>query len=86
MILVWNNINSFNRHLKDMRVFCQAHKNGQKWEPKITEDVKTLKDMGLLFDVQPPHEKGLIRSITDARGKIVFVPIWEMILPRGSQN
>jgi hypothetical protein len=63
-----------------------AHNNGQKVESILIEDGNMLKDIPLLFDVQPPHETGLIRTITNAKGKIVFVPIWEMILPRGSQN
>ena len=29
MILVWNNINSFKRHLEDMRLFRQSHNNWQ---------------------------------------------------------
>ena len=86
MILVWNNKCSFKQHLEDMRLFHQAHSNGQRVESSIIEEVKMLKDMALLSDVQPPHETVLVRSITDARGKIVIVPIWEIILARGSQN
>ncbi len=80
MILVWNNVDSFKRHLQDMRSFHQAHYAIQK------SDARMLKDMALLGDVRPPHETGFIKKITDIRGKIVFVPIWEMTLPRGSQN
>jgi hypothetical protein len=80
MILVWNNTDSFKRHLEDMRLFRQTHHDIRKTETGM------LKDMALLFDVQPPRETGLIKRITDIRGKIVFVPIWEMTLPRGSQN
>ncbi len=77
MILVWNNMNSFRRHLDDMKTFRQAH-NSQQTEQ--------FKDMPILIGVKPPQETGLIRSITDNKGKVIFVPVWKMTLARGSNN
>ncbi len=80
MILVWNNMDSFKRHLEDMRAFRQSHNNWQMAE------AKTFKDMPVLIDVKPPRETGLIESITDNQGKLIFVPIWKMKRAGGSQN
>jgi hypothetical protein len=80
MILVWNNMNSFKRHLEDMRLFRQGHNN------MPTEEVKIFKDMPLLFNVKPPRETGIIRSLTNNKGITIFVPIRKMTLTRGSEN
>jgi len=77
MILIWNNMNSFRRHLEDMKTFRQAHNNRQ------TEQVK---NMPILSDVKPPRETGLIKNITDNKGKVIFAPIWKISLARGSNN
>jgi hypothetical protein len=81
MILVWNNIKSFQQHLEDMRLFHNLHT--QK-SPVV--DLKMLKDMPIPFDVKLPHETGLIKSVYDARGKLILVPIWRVSLSRGSYN
>ena len=77
MILVWNNMNSFKRHLDDMKSFRQTHKNRQ---------TEQLMDMPLLFNIKPPQETGVINSITDNKGKVIFVPIWKIALARGIYN
>ncbi len=81
MILVWDNIKSFQQHLEDMRLFRHSHALNT---PVI--DLKMLKDMPMPFDVTLPHETGLIKSIYDSRGKLIIVPIWQLAQPRGSQN
>jgi hypothetical protein len=80
MILIWNNVNSFRRHLEEMRLFRESHYD----EP--IEASKMLKNLPVLFDVQPPHETGLINSLTDDKGRLIIVPIQKITLHRGSQN
>ena len=81
MVLVWNNIKAFQRHLEDMNVFRQSH-------PDVPppEGLNLLKDMTIPFDNIPVRGTGIIKSFTDARGKIIIVPIWKTTPPRGSQN
>jgi len=81
MILVWDNIKSFQKHLEDMRLFCNSHVHKT---PIV--DLRMLKDMPIVVDIKPPQETGLIRSVFNARGKLVIVPIWRVNLSRGSQN
>jgi hypothetical protein len=80
MILVWQNMGSFKQHLEDMRFFRQSHDNGP------TENLKIIKDMPVLCDIKLPTETGLIKSITNNKGKVIFVPIWEIKLAKGIQN
>lgn len=81
MILVWDNIRSFQQHLEDMRLFRHAHSHNS---PVI--DLKMLKDMPMAFDITPPRETGLIRSVYDSKGKLIIVPLWQISQSRGSQN
>jgi hypothetical protein len=81
MILIWNDVHSFERHLEDMRLFRRSHND----IPPVVE-LKFFKDMPIPFDIEPPRETGIIKSFTDSRGKLILVPIWETTLPRGSQN
>jgi hypothetical protein len=81
MVLVWNDIKSFQRHLEDMKVFRQAHLDSAPME-----GLKLLKDMPIPFDATPSCGTGIIKSFTDTRGKVILVPIWKTTLPRGSQN
>ena len=81
MILVWDNIKSFQRHLEDMRSFHDSHTHNT---PVV--DLKMPKDMPMPFDVTIPRETGLIKSVYDARGKLILVPIWRVDLSRCSQN
>jgi hypothetical protein len=77
MILVWNNMNSFKRHLEEMKTFRQAHNNWQ---------AEQVKDIPVLLSVKPSQETGLVNKITDNRGKVIFAPIWKIALARGSNN
>jgi hypothetical protein len=77
MILVWNNTKSFKRHLEEMKTFRQAHNNQQ---------AEQVKNMSILPNVKPPRETGLVNSITNSRGKVIFAPIWKIVLSKGSNN
>lgn len=77
MILVWNNMKSFQRHLEEMKTFRQTHQ---------TRQTEQIKNMPILVDVMPPQETGLIKSITDDKGKVIFAPIWKITLARGLNN
>jgi hypothetical protein len=81
MVLIWNDIKSFQRHLEDMKEFRQSH-----LDAAATEGLKLLKDMPIPFDSIPSCGTGIIKSFTDARGKIILVPIWKTTPPKGSQN
>ncbi|OGO17633.1 MAG: hypothetical protein A2Z15_01495 [Chloroflexi bacterium RBG_16_50_11] len=81
MILVWDNVKSFQRHLEDMRSFRHFHHINSP-----AAELKMMKDMPVPFNITPPHETGLIKSICDARGKIILVPIWQVTPARGLQN
>jgi hypothetical protein len=80
MILTWNDAKSFECHIEDMRVFRQSH-FAATWE-----ELKMLKDIPTPFDIGPQCQKGIITTFTDTRGKVIIVPIWEITLPRSSQN
>ena len=80
MILVWNDVKSFQRHLEEMCQFRRAH----RWSEAAS--LRLLKDMPILFDVNPPENAGRIAGFTGAGGKCVVVPIWKVAPPRGSQN
>lgn len=81
MILVWDNIKSFQRHLEDMRLFHNLHAHNTP-----VADLKILKDMPMPFDIDLPRETGLVKSVYDTRGKLILVPIWRVGLSKGSQN
>ncbi|MBN1160485.1 MAG: hypothetical protein JXA17_00840 [Dehalococcoidales bacterium] len=81
MILVWDNIKSFQQHLEDMRRFRQSHVPNAP-----AAELSMLKTMPMPFDVTLPQETGLVRKIYDSRGKLTLVPIWKITPSRGSQN
>jgi hypothetical protein len=81
MVLVWNDLKSYQRHLENMKEFRQSH-----LDIAATEELKLLQDMPIPFDSIPSCGTGIIKSFTDARGKTILVPIWKTTLPRGSQN
>jgi hypothetical protein len=80
MFPVWHNMDSFKRHVEDMKNFRQSHNN------RPTEVSKITNDMPELFDVKPPRETGLIKSLNNDKGRLIFVPIWKISLPRGARN
>jgi hypothetical protein len=77
MILVWNNTDTFKQHLEEMKTFRQAHNKRQ---------AEQVKNMSILPNAKPPRETGLVKSITNSRGKVIFAPIWKIVLSKGSNN
>ena len=78
--LVWNNAKSFKQHLEQMRMFRQSHHNNL--ESRFTQ----LKNMPTSYKAHPPRQTGGAHGFINARGKSVIVPIWEIVLPKNSQN
>ncbi len=80
MALVWNDAKSFRQHLEHMRMFRQSHRSD------LEGRFAPLKDMPTPCDIHPPSKTGGARGFISARGKSVLVPVWEIVLPRNSQN
>jgi hypothetical protein len=81
MVLVWNDINSFRRHLENMKTFRQSHPSSPP-----AEVFKLLKEIPLQLDNIPSFGTETNESFIDTRGKVAIIPIWEINPPRGSQN
>ncbi len=80
MILVWNDVKSFKRHLENMRRFRQGHQ-------AISECVwNLLKDMPVPDDIQLQDNAGGVNRLFSSSGRTTTFPIWEIGLPIGSQN
>lgn len=77
MILVWNDVDSFKQHLEDMKNFRQHHNN---------LPTEQSEDIALSLGVTPPQAADLIKSITNDRGRTIFVPIWSMKSARRTNN
>ncbi len=80
MILMWDNIESFERHLETMLEFRKSHRE------VAASDMKALRDMPVPTNVRPPRETGLINEITDKNGQAIFVPMWQITPARNSNN
>ena len=80
MALVWNDAKSFKQHLEYMRMFRRSHHSVQpsRFAP--------LKGMPTSCGIHPPSKIGGARGFINVIGKSVLVPLWEIVLPRGSQN
>jgi hypothetical protein len=83
MVLIWNDIHSFRRHLENMSKFRQSHPI-----PEPAARLRLLEEITFQPDETetPDHEEHAAHSFTDARGKAVLMPIWEINPPCGSQN
>jgi hypothetical protein len=79
MILVWNDANSFRRHLEAMSAFRQAH-------GPSPANLQLLKDMPVPCYDNPSRSGSRITCFTSARGRVVIAPIWKMKVPPGAQN
>ena len=77
MMVIRNNKNSFKRHVEDMKYFRQNHKS---------RPAEQFEDMPQLLGVKLPQETGLIESISDDYGRVVFFPIWKIKLLQGTNN
>ena len=80
MALVWNDAKSFKRHLEQMRMFRQAHHSDAK------SRLALIKDMPNSCDIDPQSKCGESRVFNRTRRRSLTVPIWEIELPRNSQN
>ena len=80
MTLVWHDAQSFRQHVEAMRTFRQSHCGNPEGMFKL------FKDMPTMGDIIPPSKTGGTAGFIGTRSKSVIVPIWEIALPRGSQN
>ncbi|MGD1118694.1 MAG: hypothetical protein ABR886_04335 [Dehalococcoidales bacterium] len=83
MVLIWNDIHSFRRHLENMSKFRQSHT-----DPEPAARLRLLEETIFQSDETETqsHEEAVAHSFTDTRGKAVLMPIWEINPPSGSQN
>jgi hypothetical protein len=80
MALIWNDTRSFKQHLEDMRLFRQSHRRNPDSSPNLIKDMPTPRIMPF------PGNTGGVSGFISTKGKSTMVPIWEIALPRGSQN
>lgn len=80
MALVWNDAKSFKQHLEHMRTFRHSHHS------VLESEFALLKNMPTSYDIHPPSETGGARDSISLRGEPSLVPIYEVGLPRNSQN
>ena len=79
MVLVWNNVQSFQRHLEAMKNFRRSHGAGRL--PGLT-----IRDMPTPYDIGPRRKDRLVPCFTDSRGRLILVPMWKISLSHGSRN
>ncbi len=81
MILVWQDVRSFQRHLEDMGRFRRSHEGAGVPEG-------SFRDMPAVFDIEPGDYPGRAGApaFTRVRGRSTIVPIWKIDLPGGSRN
>ena len=80
IILVWNNAQSFQQHIADMKNFSEKHKNSP------ANELYMLKDMPLPGNFQPIIAQGGGKIRISPKRKSTLVPLWEIELPKGIQN
>jgi hypothetical protein len=79
MILVWNDVKSFNRHLENMRHFRQRHLADE-------ERGLIIRDMPVIRDIHVPFGVGGARCFYDIGPRVKVIPLWEITLPAFLQN
>jgi hypothetical protein len=80
MVLVWKDAKSFKQHIADMRMFSLLHRHN------LQGVFNLLKNMPTSCNFPPVGSTGGGIGFISNRGKSTLVPIWEIELPRGSQN
>jgi hypothetical protein len=80
IILVWNDIRSFQKHVEDMKQFSREHKNNPP------NELYMMKNMPLPGNFQPADTQGGQKILISSRRKYTLVPLWEVELPKGVQN
>jgi hypothetical protein len=81
MILVWDNIKSFQRHLEDMKLFRRGHKDSE-----VRVAPKMFKDMPVPMGIKTVNEARLHEHIYSEIYELEFVPLWDVSLPKNSHN
>jgi hypothetical protein len=79
MVLVWKDIKSFQRHLEVMRTFRQSHST-------FSSDIQLLGDMPASYEIDLSYGESLIIYLTYSGRILIFIPIWKIVAPPGSQN
>ena len=80
IVLVWNNTQSFQQHVADMKNFSERHKKSP------ANELNMLKDMPLPGNFQPVNTQGGGKILISPKRKSTLVPLWEVELPKGVQN
>jgi hypothetical protein len=80
MILLWNDVKSFNRHLESMKRFHQRHQANEK------KDWNLIKDMPMMRGIHVSLNAGGAQRHFGANSYKTVVPLWKFTLPGNSQN
>jgi hypothetical protein len=81
MIIGWKNSKTFKRHIEEMESFRRTHVH---FTPE--KQLKIGQAVPVPFKNNPPCWTEFVTSLSDDRGKEIIVPIWELSMPKGSQN
>jgi hypothetical protein len=79
MVTVWKDAKSFRRHLEAMKTFRQSHSTFPSNEGLVSE-------MPTPYVIDLSHGERLITYLTTSVGKLIFLPLWKVAAPPGSQN
>ena len=80
MVLVWHNAQSFRQHIEAMKTFRQLHGGNPESRSKL------LKNMPVMAEIDVLSKEGGTTGCISPRRRSIIMPIWEIALPRGSQN
>jgi len=80
MILVWDDVKSFNRHLESMKAFRRSRR------AKVRCDGNLLKDMPVLQVIPLKNNAGGVNRQFNPGNRPVTVPIPKITLADNSQN
>lgn len=75
------NTNAFKRHMEEMESFRRSHANLAP-----VERLKDFRAVQATFNNDPPCPTGYLNTLTDENSKIIAIPIWNISMPKGSQN
>jgi hypothetical protein len=81
MILGWKNIKAFKQHIEEMTTFRHAHAHlipDTTFSPAKTAQAQ--------LPGTPPCPADIAARFTDDKGNNIVVPIWDISVPKGSQN
>jgi hypothetical protein len=79
MTLTWENTGAFKQHMEEMESFRRAHPDLAPVEQLKLVRAASSTGNSTCRGNQPA-------SFTDSRGKAIVVPIWDMTMPKGSEN